>query len=611
MLIGVSVICTCLLFSIMVLILYFSKKRVNNIENKTYSVLLIINIFGLILELLCCYFTYTNGQSVFDTMMCIFCNRLFILYLLTWLTAFIFYIFYTTFTSGIKSKKDINYYTKKFFIAFGILYMVMFVLALTLPLYYYHDSDYVYSYGPATNLLVVFAAVIVVFGLYCLYKNRKTITNKQYLPLIVLIGLLLLAVVIRNLNPGIILINSTFAFITVFMYHTIENPDFKIIAELNRNKYIIEKNIQGTSNFMFNLTSEARKYITDIYRISNDALKINEKDYYKKSFNEVLKATKTVESRVNNLIDISAIDIKNIKISNNKYDVKQMIEEIKLQFQNKISKNINFVVNVSQSIPELVYGDKIRLKQVLSSLLNNAINNTNAGFISIEVNDIIKYDVCRLIISIEDSGKGLDLEKVNDILGYNVDNETVQEINADDLDLNLKMIKKVVKMLGGSFLLTSEENKGTKVTISLDQKIASETDASLESQLEDYRTLLGLKKILIVDDDLKELTTLENYCNELNIDNICTMYGNDVLDRIRTGQKFNLIIIDDAMNKMNALDILKALKANENFKTPVVIMLEEKKLSISKHYLADGFSDYIDKTKLDVEIKRIIDKYLN
>ena len=159
--------------------------------------------------------------------------------------------------------------------------------------------------------------------------------------------------------------------------------------------------------------------------------------------------------------------------------------------------------------------------------------------------------------------------------------------------------------------MTSEENKGTKVTISLDQKIASETDASLESQLEDYRTLLGLKKILIVDDDLKELTTLENYCNELNIDNICTMYGNDVLDRIRTGQKFNLIIIDDAMNKMNALDILKALKANENFKTPVVIMLEEKKLSISKHYLADGFSDYIDKTKLDVEIKRIIDKYLN
>ncbi len=255
MLIGVSVICTCLLFSIMVLILYFSKKRVDNIENKIYSVLLVINIFGLILELLCCYFTYTNGRSTFDTMMCIFCNRIFILYLLTWLTAFIFYIFYTTFISGLKNKENINRYTKEFFIGFGILYAIMFILALVLPLYYYSDNNYVYSYGPATNLLVVFASIIVIFGVACVYKKRKTITRRQYLPLVVLICLLLIAVIIRSVNPGIILINSTFAFITVFMYHTIENPDFKIITELNRNKAIIEKNIQGSSNFMFNLTT--------------------------------------------------------------------------------------------------------------------------------------------------------------------------------------------------------------------------------------------------------------------------------------------------------------------------------------------------------------------
>ncbi len=289
----------------------------------------------------------------------------------------------------------------------------------------------------------------------------------------------------------------------------------------------------------------------------------------------------------------------------------KLFEEIKLQTQNKINKDINFVVHIGQNLPELVYGDKIRLKQVISSLLNNSIKNTENGFISVEVNSIVKYDICRLIISIEDSGKGLSLEKVNDILGYNVNNNIDEVIKVDNLNLDLKMIKKVVKMLGGSLLLTSEESKGTKVTISLDQKIASDIDIHLERELEKYNDLLGVKKILIVDDDLKELTELENYCNDLSINNICTMYGKDVLERTRTGQKFNIIILDDAMKSMNALDVLKKLKENENFKTPVIIMLEEKKLSIAKHYLNDGFADYIDKTKLDVEIKRIIDKYLN
>ena len=254
MVIGTSVICCCLVYSIMLLILYFSKRRINNTENKIYSVLVVINVFGLVLELLCCYFTYYNGIDTLHTMLCIICNRLFILYLLTWLSVFTFYIFYITFTKNDKIQKNMATNKKRFFITAGILYAIMLVFALMLPLYYFNDGNYVYSYGSATSLLMVFGGITIVFDIFCVFKNRKNIRNRQYYPLFVLIILMIIVLIIRNVNPGIILINSTFAFITALMFHTIENPDVQLIGELYKNKKLIEKSNEDTSKFFFKMT---------------------------------------------------------------------------------------------------------------------------------------------------------------------------------------------------------------------------------------------------------------------------------------------------------------------------------------------------------------------
>ena len=185
MLIGVSVISCCLLYSIMFLILYFSKSRINNMENKIYSVLLIVNLIDLIMELLCCYFTYYNNASPFNTLMCSVCNRLFIICLLTWLSIFTFYIFYITFTKQQKIQKDIEKYQNRFFKIAGSMYAILCVLALILPLEYYNDGNIVYSYGAATQLLVVFGAASIIFEVFCVYKNRSNIRSLQYYPLFI------------------------------------------------------------------------------------------------------------------------------------------------------------------------------------------------------------------------------------------------------------------------------------------------------------------------------------------------------------------------------------------------------------------------------------------
>ena len=580
--------------------IFFRKDRQKQIEDQTYAKLLIVttlvSISGIILGI------FVSPTAAISESWVILFNKIYLVCLLLWITIL---TFYTLCISVVKN-------TRALVKVFVLITLFNIVMITCLPISVDIGMQGTVSSGPAIIYTYMCFALGFICQIVCIILDFKHIKSKKYIPIYMLAFFGIIVLVIQMLFPWLnYLINPALILITFIMYHTIENPDVKIIKELNRNKNIIEKNSQGTSNFMFNLTTESRQYINTITKICTRALQANDKAYYENAFRNVLEKTKEAETKINTIMDVSAIDIKNIKVTNKEYSIVQVLDEIRMQNESKINDNIEFVINISPNLPDKLYGDQIRVKQVISSLLANAIKNTKEGFISLEVNTIIKYDICRIILSVEDSGKGIDLEKVNDILSSN-DNINSEEIaTTDTLDMNLKTIKKIMKMLGGSLLLTSEEGKGTKVTIVLDQKIADDINQEFEAKISDYSKKLGVQKVLIVDDDLKELNSIQEYFNNLGVESVGTMYGKDCLDRIRVGQSYDVIILDDDMNSVNAINIMQELKENKKFKTPIIVMLEESKLSISKHYVEEGFTDYIDKSKLEAEMKRVVNDYLN
>lgn len=589
-------------------IAYFSKDRILSIENKIYSNMIKLSWIGIMIDAISCLLVIFNATgSIYFRVITI----LMFMYYILWSGLFVSYTFAISFEKkGISSQEKDKAYLKKINCIL-LFFIVCALLVPVLPLNYYMDNNVIYPEGFAVNFTYFIAAFLSVILMFVfMMKNRKNIKSKKYIPVYCLIVLFVVAVIIQKLNPGFILTTTVECFITFIMYFTIENPDYKIIEELNRNKSIIEKTSQSASNFMFKITTDSKKYLNSIENIVTSSLEENNKEVYKNSCKQMLGIIKEADMYLNNVIDISAIDVKNIKISNEKYNISKIFEEIKLQNKTKINDNINFIINISPNLPEKLYGDKIRIKQVVSSLIANAIKHTKEGFISLDVNTIIKYDACRLIISVEDSGSGLGLEKVNDILSFNENISELELSKIDTLDLGLKIIKKIIKMLGGSLLLTSKEGKGTKVTIVLDQIIADNINVELEEKLANYNQILGFQKILVVDDDLNELSNIENYFNEQGIETVGTMYGTDVLDKIRTGQRFDLIIIDDEMKPTNAINVLDELKKIEDLNSKIIVLLNEKKLSIGKHYLEEGFDDFVNKAKLDVEIKRIVKEHL-
>lgn len=226
------------------------------------------------------------------------------------------------------------------------------------------------------------------------------------------------------------------------------------------------------------------------------------------------------------------------------------------------------------------------------TIIDKSIERTTKGFIEINVDCIIKYDVCRLIISLEDSSTPLSLEKINDVLSLD------KEITDDDLSnmiLDINIVNKVINMMNGTLVIKSD--MGNELVIVLDSIIA---DFKSEQIVNDT-------DILLVSNNEKLIKVLENLFKDYSINFV--LNGIDAIDLIRSGENYNLIVIDDTMVPISALETLKRLhKLDINI--PMVIMLDSGKEHIKHHYIKDGFVDYILKDDLKNEVKKIIDKML-
>jgi len=594
-----AIICT-LIFTILVSIIFFSKKRINLAENKIYAFLLIISSIGLVLELLCCYFVYNKDVTLLHGFINNVVCKLFLVYMLTWLISFAFYIYYISFKQKNKILEIPN--------VLKIIYCIFLLIVIILPIEYYSDGIYVYSYGMGPNFVTFIGATTIIYNLYCIIKNHKSIKDKKYYPVYILIFLMIIALILRNVNPGLVLINSIFGFITGLMYFTIENPDVQMVNELYKNKVLVEKTYEEKSNFLFKMTQEVKKPINNMKNILESLKSSDDITELKQGIKLLESNSKQMDFIVNDVLDITTLDSRNIKIMNNRYNVYTVFKDIEKRMQEYASENVEFRFNIDENIPYL-YGDSIKLKQIIMSVLLNSIKKTTSGFIELSIEAIVKYDVCRLIIEVEDSGVGMSIDKINEVL------VTTSELSVDDiknlekLDINLKLCQKSIKLLGGNLMIRSEEGKGTEVIITIDQKIFE--NKSISTELESYENALyNASKVLVVSDKEEDVERIKKIINDDNVLISSSFYGNDAVMKIKSGKGFDLIIMDDELPIKSGLTILRELKEIDKFDVPVVVMLGDNKKEIKEHYLKDGFSDYILRDNMNEEIKRIVNKYL-
>ncbi len=596
-----NVILCGLIFSVVLNAIYFRKKHIKTGETKIFSILLIVNLISLISEFVCSYIGYNFPE---DTLLSHVVTKLFLICLMTFLLYMTLYIYVICYTTNKNSKKE--YYNKLKLLSY-IIWGICSVVCLVLPI----TTHVGYATGLSVNWVYTCSTLVLLEWMIPFIKNFKTINKKKTVPIILFVLFMVVMSSIQRMYPEITITTVAEFLVLFIMYHTIENPDVQMIEELYKNKKLIEKSNEDTSKFIFRMTQDIKKPVKDIISISHGMTSMNDIEGLLSAGKYINNYANQIDYLMNKALNISNMDTQSIKVFDTRYNVKNLFKEVSFRAKEDIKPNLEFDFNISDNIPTYLYGDSIKLKQAISSVINIANNFTKDGFISLDVSSIVRYNMCRLIITVEDSGKGIGIDRINQILSLTGDDlKDIDTKNNDDRNLDILAVKKVVSMLGGSLMIKSEEGVGTTVTIILEQKVVETKETELSKKLESYeQSLYGEKQVLIVDDDEKELDKIEKQITSDGIMVSSSVYGRDAIEKVRSKLKYDLIILDDELGSTSALEVLKELQKIKNFKTPVVVMINDNKEGIKLHYLKDGFADTISKSKLESEIDRVMKRF--
>ena len=590
-----------LFYSVLLNIVYFARKRLVTFENKIFEKLMITNLIGVILAI-GSYFTIVNIDKypIFNVIV----SKGYIVYLLTWITLFSVYIFAISIDDSKNRKKKINRIIK----GFSILYVIFLIVIIIKPLYYHNAGGAVYSYGPSANVMYVVSSVYIAIWIVRLIINYKKIRDKKYLPIFAFMLLGVVVIIIQKSHPELLLMTSMETFIVFLMYHTIENPDMKILEEVHRAKEISDNANEEKTMFLYNMTNEIRNITKDIDYSADDILdetsnKKVDVEVINDAAREIKGSTAKFTTMTNEILDINSIDSASIKVYNDKYNVKLIIKELVTVYSKKCNvKNIAFRPSIASDIPEYLYGDSVGLKQVLDIILDNSVKYTSSGYIEFNVNAIIKNNIARLIITVEDSGTGM---KADDIIKvFNKKNDR----NEDSLNLNnnLYNAKALITLMGGTIIPSSIYGTGTTMKIVLDQKVAKEADEKLDK----YEEVYDKKKILLVDDNISTEKIVSKLLKDTNIELDYVSLGKEALDKIRGKEKYDLILLDEVMDPLDGVTIMKKFKDIRNFKTNIILLTRNNEYEYNEEYLTYGFSGYLLKPISKDKLFEIIDKYL-
>ena len=584
-----------LVFMLIFLITYFSKRRLKNKDNSIYSFLIITNIIGLIIDIIG-YITMHNLNL--NSFLNIIISKLNLIYYFTWLYLFVIYIIYIskiTKNSIFSNISKIKY----------ICYLINISFILILPLYINNEGDKIYSYGPSASYVYFISIIFAIIIIYCLFRNLKKITKKEFIPLILFVILGLIVMLVQMIFPTVLLLLYSESIITAIMFFTIENPDVKMLNELYKNKEIMESNYEDKYNFLFEITQESRNPLKSIENICSNIEEEKDIKVIKENVKDLSNLAKKLDFTINNVMNVSTLDAQKINIIDKKYNLKKICEELTKRVSLENKKDIEFKYNIPHNDLYL-YGDDMKIKQVLYSLIVNSLEKTNVGYVEFKVNVIEKYDYARVIFMVTDSGPGIEIDKINEILSSTgaLDKEEVELLNKKEVDV--KLCQKVIKLMGGNLMIKSDLGKGSEFILTIDQRVYHDETKSI---LVGYENVVNnYQKALIVSQDKTLISKIKNILNKNSVSYSVLYYGLDAVDKIKSHKKYDFILISDEMKEVSGLSTLKEMQKVKGFSSPCIVMLNESKKGLAKHYIEDGFSDYIINEDID-SLNKIIQKY--
>ncbi len=616
-----------LVLAIYLVVLFFIKGSVKNYETTIYRKLIIINLlystFGVVIYLFAMKVGHLYFTGVLQSFYLIMMD-LMLLFLLEYV------IELNTFSK--KSKKVMN-------IVFSVITTIIVLFILILPMDTIISGETVDLNGPAyyaAMVEIVLYMFLIIFFCVLIYTRNKNEKSKL-LPFIILFVFFIIGLILRNYYPEVITETFIFTLSYLVMYHTIENPDLKMLKQMELAKDQAERANNAKSDFLSSMSHEIRTPLNAIVGFSEDlqSYKDTADPEIIEDANYIMEASKTLLEIVGNILDINKIESNKMEITEVKYNFKEEIENLaKIDATRIGEKNINFKINLAPDIPYELLGDKTHMKEIVNNLLTNAIKYTEQGEIELSVKCINQNNISNLIISVRDTGRGIKAENIEKLFTKFERLDVEKNSTTEGTGLGLAITKALVEMMGGKINVQSTFGQGSLFVVQIPQKISmlADPNQTIEINITPKQTAVPVvqeivepkvevetpnivlptgfnsKKLLIVDDNKLNIKVARRALQDFDLEIDECYDGEECLKKVVNGDEYDLILMDIMMPNMSGETAIAKLRENPNFKIPTIALTADAVAGAQEKYISEGFVDYIAKPFSKEQIKEKLDK---
>lgn len=594
------------IFVLMFIIFYFSKERLNTLDTKMYSCILVTNIIGIMIDVFGYFIFKIYGSESFIS---ILISKFYLVYYFLWAYFFLLYIFVISFrekTEYLLQKK----FTKPSIILTSI---IISLIVLIMPIQITYEDNVAYSSGLSVNMVYGLCFIMVGIMLYCLLRNLKKISTKEYIPLLTFMVLSTFCMIIQKTYPEITLMLMCHSIVTSLMYFTIENPDVKMVKELEVAKNEAEKANHAKSEFLSSMSHELRTPLNAIVCFSElleskEGLDSESKDFAK----DIVSASHNLLDLVNGVLDISKIEAGKMELINKEYNSQELFNSLSTMVIPRIGdKPIDFKTVIASDIPPVLKGDTGKLKQIILNLLTNAVKYTDKGFIKYRIECIndFKNNQTKLIITVTDTGRGIKKEDIDRLFKKFERLEEDRNTSIEGTGLGLAITEGLAELMGGKITVISDYGKGSTFKFVVIQEIVNVEikEKSSNTISFDYNTFEG-KKALIVDDSKLNLKVAENVLKNFLVTTESVTSGLECLSCVNS-KKYDIIFMDIMMPNMSGVEVLRKLREN-GVNTPVIALTADAIEGQEEKYMSEGFDGYISKPINKEKLNYVLNKYL-
>ena len=379
------------------------------------------------------------------------------------------------------------------------------------------------------------------------------------------------------------------------------------------------------SEFLANMSHEIRTPINAVLGMNEMIIRESTSKSITTYARNVESAGRNLLSIINDILDFSKIEAGKMEISEGDYKLSSVLNDVTNMIVFKArQKDLKFSVNVDETLPDGLFGDEVRVRQVITNILNNAVKYTHEGSVTMEVSGEMSTDgeVINLIVKVSDTGIGIKEEDLPKLFRKFERVDLVQNNTVEGTGLGLSITQNLLKMMDGHVSVESVYGEGSTFTIYLPQKIVSpEPIGNFHEKFERYVHALKAYResfkapeayLLVVDDTDMNLTVIEGLLSKTDINLDTASSGQEALNLTKK-TRYDLILMDQRMPHMDGTQTMNAIREQAdgmNTDTPIICLTADAVSGARAKYLEQGFTDYLSKPVEGPNLEAALIKYL-